>query len=235
MGMLDRYRKSGGFVQLLQLLETCGEAKQKKLLEMIEAEDARWSSALKKKILSIDVIFGWPQEQLAEIVGQLQELTLAFTLKGLSPELQEKAQVTLSHGQKRRLNDLVEGRSVSQGEINTAFAKVIEEVRDQINNGYLRPKEFDPERAIEEDIEEKLALAPLFPVGDGEDEPAVAGEDLVFDLPGESSGGDSSGLQKQVNRLKNEVAQLKRENSRLKVQATDSKDTINKIKKLLAS
>ncbi|MCB0421210.1 MAG: hypothetical protein KDD61_09440, partial [Bdellovibrionales bacterium] len=176
-----------------------------------------------------------PAEQLAEIVGQLQELTLAFALKGLSPELQEKALLTLSHGQKRRLTDLTEGRQVSPGEIATAFAKVIEEVRSQITNGYLRLKEFDPSRVIEEDIEEKLALAPIFGTDSNDEEPAVSGEELVFELPGDKSNGDSSELQRQVNRLKNEVAQLKRENVRLKTQSTETKETLNKIKKLLAS
>ena len=75
MGMIDRYRKTGGFVQLVALVETCPPAKQEKFLEIIKGEDARWSEAVRTKLLSMEKIYSWSNEVLAEIFGTLQDLT----------------------------------------------------------------------------------------------------------------------------------------------------------------
>ena len=39
MSTLSRYQKSGGFIQLVQLIETCGKQKQDNFLSMIEKEE----------------------------------------------------------------------------------------------------------------------------------------------------------------------------------------------------
>ena len=66
MSMIDRYRKKGGFVQLLNLIETMGKDKQEKFLKMIGDESPNWSVEIRKRLLSIDKILSWNPSYLAE-------------------------------------------------------------------------------------------------------------------------------------------------------------------------
>lgn len=59
MGMLDRYKKKGGFVQLLQLIETSPSKKQEQFLGLIAEESPAWEDTLRKKILTIDKVYSW--------------------------------------------------------------------------------------------------------------------------------------------------------------------------------
>lgn len=91
MSMLTRYKRSGGFVQLLQLIETCDNKKQEKLLENIKNEDPKWEEAIREKCLSIKKIFSWDADTLSDILMSTQELTVAITFYGLSEEERNKA------------------------------------------------------------------------------------------------------------------------------------------------
>ncbi len=89
--MLDRYRKKGGFKQLLKLVEGCAPAKQAQLLDIINKEDSNWAGLLKKKMLSIEIIFSWKPETLAEFTHLLPAKTLAYASKKIGPEALQKA------------------------------------------------------------------------------------------------------------------------------------------------
>src|SRR4051812_48060394 len=99
--MLDRYKKPGGFVQLLTLLETTPEPKREKFLALIKEEDAYWAEAVKKRLLNLRRILSWNPETLAEIVGNLQDLTLAIALHGLSEADRQLIYSHFSHGKRR--------------------------------------------------------------------------------------------------------------------------------------
>ena len=64
MGMLDRYKKKGGFIQLLNLIETTASPKAEKFLKMIGEESPAWEAEIKKKVLSIDRLATWNQSYL---------------------------------------------------------------------------------------------------------------------------------------------------------------------------
>lgn len=81
MGMLDRYKKKGGFNQLLNLLETSSKTKQDQFLSLIQQENPNWEEALKKRILSIDKVMSWDKEALSEILTRVQPLTLTVALR----------------------------------------------------------------------------------------------------------------------------------------------------------
>ena len=67
MSMLSRYKRAGGFVQLLSLIETSGPSKREKFLEIIRGESSSWGEAIERHSLSIDRIFSWPDEVITEI------------------------------------------------------------------------------------------------------------------------------------------------------------------------
>jgi hypothetical protein len=160
--MILRYQKSGGFVQLLQLIETCGKQKQDNFLGMIEKEDMRWAQALREKMLTIEKIFSWSDQVLAEIAVRLQQLTLATAMHGLKPEDGERLMQTFSHSQRRNVEDLKKSKSPTPAEISSAYLKILQEVRTMIIQGYLRPEKFAPEMQIPPEFEDKLSKEPIF-------------------------------------------------------------------------
>ena len=97
MGMIDRYKKAGGFLQLLNLIETCGPAKQEKFLTIVNGESQYWSAAIQQKMLNMDRILAWPEDTLTDIFKQIQELTLATALHGFEQEMQDQIFAIFSH------------------------------------------------------------------------------------------------------------------------------------------
>jgi hypothetical protein len=159
MPMLDRYRRSGGFLQLLALLETCDHAKQERFLDIIRIEDARWAEAIQTKMLNIDKIYQWPDEPLAEIVGRLQDLTLAVAIIAAPPPIKAKIHQLCSHSRWRKLEEVIDTTKPTHQEISTTNMKVIETVRAMVKEGLLRFEKIEPSLIIEEKIEDKLSKA----------------------------------------------------------------------------
>lgn len=156
MGMIDRYRKSGGFIQLVMLLETCGPAKKEKFLEIIRLEAPAWADELATKTIDIDRIFSWNDETLAEIVGTLQDLCLAVSISAASEELRTRLYGMLTHGRRRKIDDLLGRTPPTPNEVSTMHTKIVETVRKMAMDGFLRFDKFDPSLLIEDDIEMKL-------------------------------------------------------------------------------
>ncbi|OFZ18212.1 MAG: hypothetical protein A2Z20_11860 [Bdellovibrionales bacterium RBG_16_40_8] len=154
--MLSRYQKHGGFIQLVQLIETCGKQKQDKFIEIIEKEDPNWAVAIREKMLTIEKIMSWDNTILAEIAGRLQQLTIAIAMHGLNPESIERILSIFTHSQRRNIEDLYSSNKPNSGEISAAFLKILQETRSMISNGYLRAEKFAPELTIPEEYEDKL-------------------------------------------------------------------------------
>jgi hypothetical protein len=157
MAMLDRYQKSGGFMQLLHLVETSGPVKQDKFIEMIEAEDARWALAIRVKKIDMNRIYTWRDEVIVEIIGAIQDLTLAVMIMSSEEPARSRVISLLSHGRQRKIEDLTHAHNPTAQEIATTHAKVIETVRKLAIENILRFENFDPDLYIETEIEDKLA------------------------------------------------------------------------------
>lgn len=154
--MLDRYRKSGGFIQLLQLIETCGKQKQQKFLDIIEEEDSLWADSIREKMITMEKVLTWPSEVLSEIVPQVHQLTWAIALHGLGKDKADILFQTLSHGQRRSIMDTHESKEPSPGEVSASYVQILESIRDMIKHGQIRLDQFAPELVVEDDIEENL-------------------------------------------------------------------------------
>ncbi len=159
--MLDRYRKPGGFAQLLSLIETCHESKQEKLLEVIGQEDRRWSETVRAKMLSIERIYAWSDETLAEIFGTLQDLTVAVALSVAEPDFKARITSFFSHGRIRKIDELLSSKGPTPAEVSATHLKIVEAVRKMGNDGFLRFESIDPALVINEDIDDYLAHPPL--------------------------------------------------------------------------
>lgn len=157
MSMLDRYRKPGGFAQLLALIETCTEAKQIKLLDIIAQEDRRWSETVRAKMLSIDRIYAWQDDVLAEIFGSLQDLTVSVAFHGANDTMKNRIRGFSTHARMRKIEDLKSSNGPTPAEIVATHMKIVECVRKMGSDGFLRFEKIDPTLVIGEAIDDMLS------------------------------------------------------------------------------
>lgn len=224
MGMLDRYKKKGGFSQLINLIETSGKAKQEQFLNLIKQENPVWEEAIRKKLLSVDKILAWNPVYLGEVLSRVQPLTLATALHEMPRERAEKLLSCMSITERRKIFQQMDESKPSPAEISTCMMKLITETRGFIKDGILKMDKIDQELVIPENIEEILANTPM---SLSAIESAVASEsggettnpsELRFELrpDSNSSNGDVEFLKRKVNQLTAENGQLKHEVSVLR-------------------
>lgn len=227
MSMIDRYKKSGGFLQLLQVLETCGPQKKEKFLKMIQEESPSWATALESKMLSIERIFKWDANTIAEIMVRMPEGTLAVALKGFTKEQVETIFRTFSPSQKRKIEDLAGTKNPNAAEIAAAFIKVIEEVRAMVKQGYLRFDKFDPDLVVADGIEEKLGGAG--PAGNSEDFSSV----MIETAQQAVAQAQTNGVDREaVEKLSSKIIVLSEENKRLQKELKVLKEKLEQIRKI---
>ena len=239
--MLKRYKRKGGFIQLLQLIETCNEAKREKLLSTIAKEDSRWSTAIESKLLTLDRIFTWKDESILEIIPNLHGLTLATTINALNPALKERVLTLVGHLKRRQIEDVIAESSPSEGEVFTCKMKVIEEVRGLITQGYIHLNHVDPDLFIEDDIEDILERQELttsssdnFTIEYSGNEPNQESTSASHATSSDQSS-DTKLNGAQLTTLKNELKRLKNENIVLKNEVKKLKKQLQDVQRIVSS
>ena len=149
-------KKSGGFAQLLTLVETSAPAKRTKLLETIAAVDPFWSDALQSKVIQMEKVYSWDDQVLLEILGALQDLTLCVVLESAPEGFRNRVFTLVGSSRKRKLDAILESRTQNPQETAVAHGKVIETIRSLAKQGILKFEKFAPELRIEEGIEDRL-------------------------------------------------------------------------------
>ena len=227
MGMLDRYKKKGGFFQLLQLLETSPTTKREQFLTLIAGESPVWEEALRKRILTITRIYSWEGQYLVEIFTRVQPTTLAYALHGNPQEQVDQLLSCLPPISKRKITDLMAEANPTAAEKGTCISKMLSEVRGYIGQGILRLEKVDPELHIPENIEDVLS-ATAYSVLSFDSVKKDSKPNIVGDVEEPAAGGNNQEaefLKRKVNQLASEVNALKHENSVLK-------DKLSQIKKI---
>lgn len=236
--MLDRYKKKGGFVQLLNLLETSSKAKQEQFLNLISQESTLWETELKKRLLSVDKIVEWPREVLNEIISRVQPLTLAVALRHFDQVKKEEITNVLSQSDKRKILNLVDETNPNAAEIATCLHKIVIETRALVQQGVIKLEKFNPDLIVPENIEELInqkyqGLATELDTkgsstsssepNNSDDEPEVkldfsgaSKQHLVNHDKLESLKEENDFLKKKVNQLTQEFTSIRMENSLLK-------------------
>jgi len=156
MSSLQRYKKTGGFVQLLSLIETFGPQKKDKFLEMIDQESVVWGSALREKMLTLERIFQWPDEVLIEVFKAMPLKNQALALQGIKEEVKARIMKFMSSSEKRRLDDVINENPPKPDELASNMIKVIEITRKMLQSGEIRPEKFDAALMVPEEFEHKL-------------------------------------------------------------------------------
>jgi len=245
MGMLDRYKKSGGFVQLLTLLETSGKQKQQKFLEIIRLEDPRWADALTAKMIDIDRVMSWNESVLAEITGAMLEINLAAVLNALNPEQREKFLSSMGSIKRRKVLDLNASSNNTAGDIGVSVNKMFEAIRRLAQEGILRFEKFDQMLHIDTDIEDRLKQGKTIPgVPDFSDsfgtstEPSAApGLHVVTSLDAKAWSQSNPAkvpaeVEAELMGLRKRVASLQAENGSLRQELTLAQNKLDQIRKI---
>lgn len=231
MSMIDRYRKPGGFIQLLNLIETTGKDKQEKFLKMIQDENPTWETEIKKRLLTIDKILGWNPTYLAEIFPRVQPLQLAMVVGGLPKDKAEQFIKILTFKERKQVEEILKEKSPNPGETTAGIMKLFAEIRKMESEGTLRFDKFDPDMVIPEDIEEKLGrgFSPSFvsdvPASSSVSDPQVAST-------GPAGGGIPANVAEEMTMLRRKLVQLTQENQRLSQDNSAMKDKLDQIKKI---
>lgn len=159
MGLLERYKKSGGFVQLLGLLETCTPQKREKFLSMIREENPSWETALRPRILTVDRIFTWSPVMLTEILTRIPTINIAVLFSSFDDSRRAQMSSILNFNQHKQVKELVESKKFTLSEVNISMEKFLTEARNLINQGIIKLDKVDPEMEVPFDVEEKLNTA----------------------------------------------------------------------------
>lgn len=153
MSTLARFRRPGGFKQLLTLVETSATKKQNQLLTVVGQEDSRWAAELKKRLLTIDKILSWDAQQIDLIFSHLPEkiwlTALGHIPKETRVELVKKITQVQTHTRQRQIADLHETLTPTVGEIEAAQGIVVKKVRELQASGEFRPERIDPNLAVD--------------------------------------------------------------------------------------
>ena len=147
MSTLTRFRKPGGFQQLLNLMETSEPAKRETLFKLIASEDPGWARLVLLKSLSFDRIIAWPAEALMEITPYLSDqiLVLAFKMaRDKNGEFGEKWLKSIPPAKAREVREMAMELPMEQGQKNATALKIIQTVRDLDSRGTIKLSNMDP-------------------------------------------------------------------------------------------
>lgn len=231
MSSLQRYKKSGGFEQLMSLIETFGPQKKEKFLEMIELESAAWGQALRDRMLTIERIFTWPDETMIEVFKELPPKSLAFVLAGMKDEQKARVNKFLSHAEQRRLDDILTESKPKPEEIASTFVKVVEQARRMIRERILHVEKFDAKLLIEEDIESRLE-------GQGGGAARATGTlsladtQAVQEAATAAAADPSKAPTLEMAQLQRSLALMLKENKALKAEVQTLRDKLDQIKRI---
>lgn len=156
MAMIDRYKKNGGFLQLLRLIETCGKIKREKFIETIRLETPEWAEALEKKCLSFERILSWKPEIVLDILSQINHQSFTTALKILSENEFNNFLEKLSHQEKRKITAIYVEINPTPAEISASTCKVISDTRDLIVSNFINIEKVDPDLALPYNFEQSL-------------------------------------------------------------------------------
>lgn len=226
MSTLARFKKKGGFGQLLQLIETSGTQKREKFLALIEAEDPRWANAVREKSISMEMILSTNQNTLAEIFSRIRELTIATAAHGFGFARLTPILPLLNPQQRRQIQEIYDGKKPSEAEVNACYISILTEVRKLIDSQTIKAESLSPNLKIEEGYEEKLISGTLV----GPSITVDASEVEALQVENNKEGFDK--LTQENYNLRLKVKALTKENEVLRQQSGELIAKIEKIVKI---
>jgi flagellar motor switch protein FliG len=150
MSMLTRYKKQGGFEQLLVLIESCNKKKQEQLLTLVKAEDSSWHDRLRAKMLTMERVLAFPSNGINEIFSRIPEKVLVFALHGIAPEKHDMILATFTHFKKKAISELLAGSKPKPEEIEAANLAIFKSIRALDKERVIALHKLSPELSLDE-------------------------------------------------------------------------------------
>lgn len=231
MSMIDRYRKKGGFFQLLNLIETSGKDKQEKFLKLVGEENPAWEAEVRAKMLTLDKVMSWNPTYLQEIFPRVQPLTLAMIVGGLTPEKTETFKKLLTFKERKGVEDVLLEKTPNAAESAISTAKLFAEIRKMASEGSLKFDKFAPDMVVAEDIEDQLSSGKsvgAFITG-ATDGKAVGGIDSSV---AGGNGALPANVADEIQALRKRLVNLNQDNQRLTQENQSMREKLEQIRKI---
>jgi hypothetical protein len=237
MGMLDRYKKKGGFIQLLQLIETSGKQKQEQFLGLVAQESPVWEAELRRKTLTLEKILNWNPMYLSEIFSRIQILTLASAFHGVDQAKVDVVLKAISAADLRKFQMTLQEINPTPAEKATSQMKILAETRTMIAQGIIKLDKVDPDMVIPESIEERLAESGFTMVSLGAVSSATPTSASLTSAPRDAhceakADNKSDAAKEEIEFLKKRVNQLVNENNMLKHEISVYRNKLDQIRKI---
>lgn len=140
MSMLARFKKGGGILELVKLVEESPEPKRTQLLTMIRNEDPEFAAQVESRLFSYDMLKTLPENLIAEIIAATPAKILALALYGEDAEFTALAEKCLgkNFSEYKGEKELVAGAPPQPPQVDAARKKIIAETRKLEAEGKIR-------------------------------------------------------------------------------------------------
>jgi len=233
MSALERYKKKGGFIQILTLIESSEPAKAEKFLALIAQESKIWAQTIKEKSLTIEKMKTLGEQVLSESLDTIPVPVLANALIKEPIETRNLILPCLNQTSRKKIElAMADNPSPRPGDILACQLRIISACRAAITDGRVKQNQLPKDLQIDEDIETTLsqetwtqALNNLPQEG--------SPTNLVSQTAQSVSTNSSHSNSNEVTDLKKRLQKLSEENQHLKNQILDLQDKIIQIKKVV--
>ena len=152
MSILARYKKRGGFRQLLELIESSNQEKQDKLLKVIEAEDAHMAGEVRDKILTWEKFCNWKADTICLCIDEMTMQYKVILCKLLPDSKWEEVKPILKIQDLRDIEEQMElnDQAPLPGEAQAAYAALFSRIRELDEERKIVLSMIDPSLKIDE-------------------------------------------------------------------------------------
>lgn len=152
MSMLNRFRKKGGFHQLLLLLESCDPTKQKNLLSLVAQEDPGWAYLFKVKTITFEKLIGFDDQLWLDLIPHLNHKVIGDFISHLEAKQKSRILILLDYSSQRIVSQMLLEKTPTISQQGTAFIKIVQTVRDLEDKKIINFVHYDPSLVIDQKI-----------------------------------------------------------------------------------
>lgn len=122
---------------MVALIENAPVAEQAKMLEAIRQTDPAKAALIKARLLNVLKVYALDDESLGRILEDLDTKVFGLTLRGLDPELRQRALDLVSSERRRKALEAVKRSDLSQPEFEHAQRQLIQKARELESAGKI--------------------------------------------------------------------------------------------------
>ena len=160
MSMLGRYKQSGGFANLVKLVESCSGKKRQQLLNSILREDPRWAHLVHKRMMSYRDVFTWNAKIVSKIVSSLPVNQIAIALHGVDERMRIRIlKDSIGADLSEQVQSVFSSISPSEEEITHAGQLIVTATRNLSEKNVIQILKIDPVFSLDDPNEQDLVRA----------------------------------------------------------------------------